>query len=90
MRHDYRHGLDAAYAALAPPVDRYVNRLPPIPGGNGGQLLAPWARNLPVSFAPMPASQTSGTVVPKWSFMGVAANGWVGWEAGPAASDAQC
>ena len=34
-----------------------------------------------VCFAPMPASQTSGTVVPKRSFMGAAANGWVGWEA---------
>ena len=38
-----------------------------------------------VCFAPRPASQTSGTVVPKRLFMGAAANGWVEWKNEPAA-----
>jgi hypothetical protein len=32
-----------------------------------------------VCFAPTPASRTSGTVVPKRSFMGAAGSGWAGW-----------
>jgi hypothetical protein len=36
-------------------------------------------QNLPGSFAPTAAVQTSGTEFPKRSFACAAANGWVGW-----------
>jgi hypothetical protein len=40
-----------------------------------------WFRQTAFCFAPMAAVQTSGSVFSKRSFMGAAANGWIGWEA---------
>jgi hypothetical protein len=41
-------------------------------------------------FATRATVHTTNTISPRLSFVGAAANGWVGVGSGPAASDAQC